>query len=554
MIEEVEVYYIIVLLTSLAFILGYLIGRVGLSPSIGYLLAGIIAGLIVNIPYGLIEALKFISEISIVLLFFEIGYEVHVENLSSLRGFPFYISIIELILALSLMSAFSVFLGVGIREALVYGLIASFSSTVFTYKLLEERKATHEDIPKTVLMVAAVEDIIIVTVLALMSGVDGFHPLFVLEVAGLSLLLFIACYEFSKHVLPRIITPGEPGLVLLVTYGLFMGLVAGLLGLSPSLGAFIAGLTASSARGSEELMPLFKPVRSIFIMLFLVAMGLNVSAIITSGKVLVQALVLGVLAVLVHVFATVVASMIASGLGVEYGLETGFYLSTVSELSLVIAYVGYNVGLIGAEVLVVAAIAMSLGAIVASHLVYRKESYIVALTRILPSQLVSRIDYVSLSIRRLIESPRHEEVHRLLKVVTHSVGEAVVATLVVVFLLDYLPREHHVLGAIILFSVYAYLFYRLSVRAEKAAIRIIENVLGLSDRLTEEAVKDIVVSTIILLSWEVTGLVLLVRYGSRISSIIGLPQQYLWLIMLGLPPLIVAILLVVLLGRRRWRT
>ena len=117
-----------------------------------------------------------------------------------------------------------------------------------------------------------------------------------------------------------------------------------------------------------------------------------------------------------------------------------------------------------------------------------------------------------------------------------------------------MPREHHVLGAIILFSVYAYLFYRLSVRAEKAAIRIIENVLGLSDRLTEEAVKDIVVSTIILLSWEVTGLVLLVRYGSRISSIIGLPQQYLWLIMLGLPPLIVAILLVVLLGRRRWRT
>ncbi len=548
---EAEVYYIIVLLTSLAFILGYLIGRIGLSPSIGYLLAGIIAGLIISIPSGLVEALKLISEISIVLLFFEIGYEVHVRNLRSLRGFPFYISIIELVLALSLMTAFSVFIGVSVREALVYGLIASFSSTVFTYKLLEERKPTHEDIPRTVLMVAAVEDIIIVTVLALMSGINGFHPLLVLEIAGLSLLLFIVCYEFSKHVLPRIISPGEPGLVLLVTYGLFMGLVAGLLGLSPSLGAFIAGLTASSARGSEELMPLFKPVRSIFIMLFLVSMGLNVSAIVASSGLLLQALVLGVLAVLVHVFATVIASVIASGLGVEYGLETGFYLSTVSELSLVIAYVGYNVGLIGAEVMVVAAIAMSLGAVAASHLVYGKEKYIVAITSILPSQLVSKIDYVSLSIRRLVESPRHEEVHRLLKTVTHSIGEVVAATLVVMFILGYVPREYSVVGAIVLFAVYAYLFYRLSVRAERAAVHIVENVLGLRDKFAETVVKDLVVSLIILLSWEVSGLVLLARYGSRISSILGIPQHYLWLILLGLPPFILATLLLVILSKKR---
>ncbi len=548
---EAEVYYIIVLLTSLAFILGYLIGRIGLSPSIGYLLAGIIAGLIISIPSGLVEALKLISEISIVLLFFEIGYEVHVRNLRSLRGFPFYISIIELVLALSLMTAFSVFIGVSVREALVYGLIASFSSTVFTYKLLEERKPTHEDIPRTVLMVAAVEDIIIVTVLALMSGINGFHPLLVLEIAGLSLLLFIVCYEFSKHVLPRIISPGEPGLVLLVTYGLFMGLVAGLLGLSPSLGAFIAGLTASSARGSEELMPLFKPVRSIFIMLFLVSMGLNVSAIVASSGLLLQALVLGVLAVLVHVFATVIASVIASGLGVEYGLETGFYLSTVSELSLVIAYVGYNVGLIGAEVMVVAAIAMSLGAVAASHLVYGKEKYIVAITSILPSQLVSKIDYVSLSIRRLVESPRHEEVHRLLKTVTHSIGEVVAATLVVMFILGYVPREYSVVGAIVLFAVYAYLFYRLSVRAERAAVHIVENVLGLRDKFAETVVKDLVVSLIILLSWEVSSLVLLARYGSRISSILGIPQHYLWLILLGLPPFILATLLLVILSKKR---
>lgn len=73
--------------------------------------------------------------------------------------------------------------------------------------------------------------------------------------------------RFQKHVLPRVLVPGGTGLVLLITYGLLMGLVAGFLGLSPSLGAFIAGLKASRTWSSKKLMPLFKPVRVVFIML-----------------------------------------------------------------------------------------------------------------------------------------------------------------------------------------------------------------------------------------------------------------------------------------------
>lgn len=545
-----EVYYVVVLLTSLAFILGYVMGRLGLSPAVGYLLAGFFAGFFIGIPETVLEALTLISEISIVLLFFEIGYEVHIENLSSLRGFPLYISVIELTMALGLASALSLLLGLSFREALVYGLIASFSSTVFTYKLLEEIRPTHEDIPKTVLMVAAVEDIIIVTVLTLMQGGVGGEsasPLLILEVASLSLLLFLVSYEISKHVLPRILMPGEGGLILLITYGLLIGLVAGLLGLSPSLGAFIAGLTASHARGSKELMPLFKPVRAVFLMLFLVAMGLNISAVISSGTAFVLATILGALIVPVHAFATIVASVIASGLGVEYGLETGFYLSTISELSLVIAYVGYSVGLVGPEAMVVAATAMSIAAILASHLIYSKEQYIVGLLRWIPENIVSQIDYISLSIRKLVESKGHETVHRLLHVITHSIGEALIATFILVLVIDYVPWLNIPLIPITVLLIYSVLFYRLIIRANRATVKILEDVLGIRSHAVERAIKDLVASLIVFLSWEITALVLLSKYDVRLAEIFRVPPSILWSILLLVPPVALVIIFLALL-------
>lgn len=551
----IEVYYVIALLTGLAFILGYIMSRIGLSPAIGYLLAGLIAGLLIGIPESVLDALALIAEISIVLLFFEIGYEIHIENLSSLRDFPLYISVIELVLALGLSVAVSIAFNIKFNEALVYGLIASFSSTVFTYKLLEERRPTHEDIPRTVLMVAAVEDIIIVTVLALIQGAVGREasPLLILEIAGFSLLLFVVSYEISKHILPRILVPGEPGLILLITYGLLMGLIAGFLGLSPSLGAFIAGLTASHTQGSKELMPLFKPVRAVFIMLFLIAMGLNISAIISSGTTVALAIIIGVIIVFIHSFASIFASIIASGLGIEYGIETGFYLSTISELGLVIAYVSYGVGLIGAEGMVVAAVAMAIAAIISSHLVYRKEQYIVVLLKLIPEDVISQIDYISMGIRRLVESKGHRAVYKLLHVITHSIGEALLATLFIVLLVDYIPWATSLWVPIMVLLVYGILFYRLITRANKAALRILEDYLGVSNRVIERTVKDLLASLIVFLSWEVTVLVSLFKYGPKLAALLGIPSTILWSILLAIPPIALVIIFALLLWTSKTR-
>lgn len=129
-------------------------------------------------------------------------------------------------------------------------------------------------------------------------------------------------------------------------------------------------------------------------MLFLIAMGLNVSAIVSFGTTIVLAIVIGVIIVFIHAFASIFASIIASGLGIEYGIETGFYLSTVSGLGLVIAYVSYSVGLIVAESMVIAAVAMAIVAIIASHLVYHREQYIVSLLKLIPEDVISQMDYV----------------------------------------------------------------------------------------------------------------------------------------------------------------
>ncbi|MCD6084971.1 MAG: hypothetical protein J7J20_05460, partial [Desulfurococcales archaeon] len=103
MVSTVEVltpsYAIFAVLLALGFLLGSLLRKGGLSPAIGYLLAGLIIGFVLEVPKELSSLLTFLSEISILLLFFEIGFEIHITRLEYIRGFPLYISVLEMSLA-----------------------------------------------------------------------------------------------------------------------------------------------------------------------------------------------------------------------------------------------------------------------------------------------------------------------------------------------------------------------------------------------------------------------------------------------------------------------
>jgi len=195
-----EQYAIFAVLLMLGFLIGNLLRKIRLSPAIGYLVAGLIVGLLTEIPEELSVVLTYLSEISILLLFFEIGFEIHVTKLKQISSFPLYLTLFEMSIAIPLTIGTCMVLGLDINDALILSLIASFSSTIFTYKLLEECKPSGNEVFKTVLMVAAIEDVVIVIALAMIQGINMPIHIFVVEVVALSLAIFFLSLELVERV------------------------------------------------------------------------------------------------------------------------------------------------------------------------------------------------------------------------------------------------------------------------------------------------------------------------------------------------------------------
>ncbi len=536
-----DTFLVLAIMFGLSFIIGSLIKRFGLSPSIGYLLAGIILGFFIKLSSELNLLLFFFSELSILLLFLEIGFEIRVENIGLIRRFPLYISVLELLIAMSMSLGILWFLGISLYEAMIYGLIASFSSTVFTYKLLEDRIPSRGEVRQTVLMVAAVEDTIIVIALSLIQGLRGMVYLNIFYIIAIMIALFVLAYEFTAKVLSRIITIDLNGLILLISYGLFLGAFTSYTGLSSALGGFIAGVTASHIPGSDKLIEMFKPIRSIFITLFLVSMGLTLFLYSHSIYEYLTALSISLALALVHLIATLVASALAGGLGVKYGLETGFYLSTVSELALVITYYAILNNIASSTAILVASLTIILGSLIASSLVYRREVVIPYILEKISYDKISYIDELMIRLRKNVEE-KTGVVYRLFINFIHNVGEILVVTIAIGYILGYVTQFlllNPPITVSLILALYILVVYRLYRRSKNNLYEIIKQLEIELDEKYIKVIDKIYTSLIVFLSTYIGLTILMIEYHEMIEKLLStIELNLINLIALTMPPII----------------
>ncbi len=529
-----EQYAIFAVLLMLGFLIGNLLRKIRLSPAIGYLVAGLIVGLLTEIPEELSVVLTYLSEISILLLFFEIGFEIHVTKLKQISSFPLYLSLFEMSIAIPLTIGTCIVLGLDINDALILGLIASFSSTIFTYKLLEECKPSGNGVFKTVLMVAAVEDVVIVIALAMIQGINMPIHIFVIEVVALSLAIFFLSLELVERVFSRVIKPDDTGLILLISYGLLLGLITTYLGLGPALGAFIAGVTLSSLKISKELMRMFKPVRAVFLTLFLIFMGLNISSIHIDLNSLSLLILLSLIMCIIHTFSTITSSVMVSGLGIRQGMEAGLYLSTISELSLVIAYYAISAGIASPYVLTISALAITFASLFSSSFISVKDDIISKFLGKVLGDTALLLDDVTLRFRRLVEGYAHKRIQHVFKTILHNVGEILIMLLIAYTVLSEIYIRWGLNALILSISIglpIAYMIiHRLIKRTELLIHELLVNISKEFTQYLETLIRRFLFTIVIVITIELALLIAIFRYSKSLMNVLG--KQYLGLITL----------------------
>src|SRR5262245_40807093 len=193
-----------------ALVFGYVTHRLGLSPIVGYLIAGVALG--PNTP-GIVADVHIaeqFAEIGIILLMFGVGLQFHVEELLAVRRVAIPGAIAQSLVATALGAAAAHAFGWAWPGAIVFGLALSVASTVVLIRVLSDYRQLHTSAGHIAVGWLVVEDVFTVIVLVVLPAlVGGASPselalrigLTLLKVAGLGAVAAI----MGRRVIPLIL-------------------------------------------------------------------------------------------------------------------------------------------------------------------------------------------------------------------------------------------------------------------------------------------------------------------------------------------------------------
>ncbi len=271
-----------------ALFLGYVTQRIGLSPIVGYLLAGIVVG-----PHtpGFVASATMaeqIAEIGVILLMFGVGLQFHFKELLAVKRIAIPGAILQslatTVLAAVVMHAF----GWSWPAGIVFGLAISVASTVVLTRVLSDNGDLHTATGHISVGWLVMEDLFTVFVLVLLPAIfgpgGGDGPGLLTEIAWTAVkILSLVAFTFvvGGWAIPRLLTgiakTGSRELFTLAVLAIALGLAVGsalLFGVSMALGAFLAGMVVARSEFSVRAATEALPMRDAFAVLFFVSVGM----------------------------------------------------------------------------------------------------------------------------------------------------------------------------------------------------------------------------------------------------------------------------------------
>jgi Kef-type K+ transport system membrane component KefB len=304
------------------------------------------------------EEVELFAELGIALLLFVVGLKLDLHEIRSVGPVALVTAFGKIFIIGGLGYLIALILGLSSVAAFYIGISLTFSSTIIVVKLLSDNKeidALHSRIAVGVLIV---EDIMVVlvmiglTVFSQNAQTESFQGV-VLTVLfkGSTFLLLVALG--TRYLLPRILARLAQSTELLVlfaiTWAIALAALSDLLGFSQEIGAFLAGVALATTPYRSILGARLVNLRDFLLLFFFINLGLHVDVTHFSSQFVPGLIFCGfVLVVKPLLVMTLVGTM---GYRKYTCALTSFYLSQISEFSLILGYLGIELGHISGEVM-----------------------------------------------------------------------------------------------------------------------------------------------------------------------------------------------------------
>jgi monovalent cation:H+ antiporter-2, CPA2 family len=346
---------------AFALVLGYLAHRIGLSPIVGYLVAGILVGPATPGFVADRETAQQFAEIGIVLLMFGVGLQFHFRELLAVKRVAIPGAVIQTAVVMFLGALVLVGTGGGWQAGLVYGFALSIGSTVVLVRVLSDNDQLHAPTGHIAIGWEVLKDLFTVIALVLIplfvgaakqtGGAAALDVLFaVLKIVGLVLFAVFVGGRLVPWLLSKVAATRSRELFTLTILVIALGIAVGaarLFGVSMALGALLAGMIVGRSEFSFRAASEALPMRDAFAVLFFVSVGMlfDPAAVVHSAALIVLTLAVILIA------KPLVALGVCAALGYpsRVGLGVSAALGQIGEFSFVIAALAVQLGAFSTE-------------------------------------------------------------------------------------------------------------------------------------------------------------------------------------------------------------
>jgi CPA2 family monovalent cation:H+ antiporter-2 len=316
---------------------------VRLSPIVGYLVAGLVIG-----PSGfkLVEdndTAQFLAQLGVVFLLFDIGLHFSLREIRTRRSDILALAPLQIILCGAAFAAIGWALGFAIPIAIMVGVSLALSSTAVVARILEDRKQPACPMGRSATAVLVAQDIVAIFLLVFAASFGtnlqmvGLDLVVTLAKAVIALVIALLAGRFVVRPLFKSLAATDNSEAFTVV-ALFIVLAASAatqrVGLSLTLGAFLAGMAVSDTPYRHIVQREVKPFQGLLLGLFFMSVGMGVDIPAVAAiwpAVLATALVI---VIIKTVFIFISARL--NGWGVPGATQLGFLLSQGSEFTLVV--------------------------------------------------------------------------------------------------------------------------------------------------------------------------------------------------------------------------
>ena len=285
-----------------------LTARLGLGSVLGYLAAGIVIGPVLGLAGAEAGDLQHFAEFGIVMMLFLIGLELEPRVLWDMRHKILGLGGLQVLLTAGVVMGVGIALGLGWKMGLAIGLVLSLSSTAIVLQTLSEKSLTRTAGGRSAFAVLLTQDIAVVPMIAFlpllaygMSQADLLKALGLQRTAepshpasavislveglpawGVTLLtlVIVAAIVLGGHYLTRPIfrfvhaarlPEMSTAISLLIVLGIAFLMM--LVGLSPALGTFLAGVVLANSEFRHQLEADIQPFKGLLLGLFFITVG-----------------------------------------------------------------------------------------------------------------------------------------------------------------------------------------------------------------------------------------------------------------------------------------